>query len=110
MTHRLLTQSPFSFLFIYSFEKNQSLVNHRAVIQNYVIDMIINASSHRCSVCVCPRTCPVVTTVVSMARAVRKAFRESYVDRCGPLGVQLCTKYRLYASILYPLYLELLFV
>ena len=42
------------------------------------------------------RTCPVVTTVVSMARAVRKAFRESYVDRCGPLGVQLCTKYRLY--------------
>lgn len=45
-------------------------------------------------VCVCRRTCPVVTTVVGMARAVRKAVRESYVDRCGPLGVQLCTKYR----------------
>ncbi|KAI2652330.1 Alanine aminotransferase 2 [Labeo rohita] len=55
--------------------------------------------------CVCPTgtsgirceklTCPVVTTVVSMARAVRKGFRESYVDRCGPLGVQLCTKYRI---------------
>ncbi|KAK3522653.1 hypothetical protein QTP86_029123 [Hemibagrus guttatus] len=38
-------------------------------------------------------TCPVVTTVVSMARAVRKGFKESYVDRCGPLGVLLCTKY-----------------
>ncbi|MEQ2211621.1 hypothetical protein XENOCAPTIV_009559 [Xenoophorus captivus] len=54
--------------------------------------------------CTCPEgtaglrcerlTCPVVTTVVSTARAVRQAFRESYVDRCGPLGVQLCTKYR----------------
>lgn len=40
------------------------------------------------------RTCPVITVVVSTARAVRKAFRESFVDRCGPLGVQLCTKYR----------------
>lgn len=45
------------------------------------------------------RTCPVVTTVVSMARAVRKAFRESYVDRCGPFGVQLCTKYRLHVFL-----------
>ncbi|TNM87347.1 hypothetical protein fugu_005568 [Takifugu bimaculatus] len=55
--------------------------------------------------CTCPEgtaglrcerlTCPVLTTVVSMDRAVRKAFRESYVDRCGPLGVQLCTKYRI---------------
>ncbi len=49
------------------------------------------------------RTCPVVTTVVSMARAVRKAFRESYVDRCGPLGVLLCTKYRLLVFLLHPL-------
>lgn len=48
------------------------------------------------------RTCPVVTTVVSMARAVRKAFRESYVDRCGPLGVLLCTKYRLPVFLLHP--------
>ncbi|KAK1805472.1 hypothetical protein P4O66_019772, partial [Electrophorus voltai] len=40
-------------------------------------------------------TCPVVTTVVSMARAVRKGVRESYADRCGPLGVQICTKYRI---------------
>lgn len=46
------------------------------------------------SYCFPPRTCPIVTTVVSMARAVRKAFRESYVDRCGPLGIKLCTKYR----------------
>ncbi|KAG5849838.1 hypothetical protein ANANG_G00075950 [Anguilla anguilla] len=55
--------------------------------------------------CTCPEgtaglrceklTCPVVTTVVSMARAVRKGVRESYVDRCGPLGVHLCTKYRI---------------
>lgn len=50
--------------------------------------------------CLCLRTCPVVTTVVSMARAVRKAFKESYVDRCGPLGVKLCTKYRLTLSLL----------
>lgn len=55
---------------------------------------------------VCPRTCPVVTTVVSMARAVRKAFRESYVDRCGPLGVQLCTKYRFPVFLLHPLDLD----
>lgn len=47
-----------------------------------------------------------VTTVVSMARAVRKAFRESYVDRCGPLGVQLCTKYRLHVFLLHPLHLD----
>lgn len=47
-----------------------------------------------------------VTTVVSMARAVRKAFRESYVDRCGPLGVQLCTKYRLLVFLLHSLYLD----
>ncbi|TMS19921.1 Signal peptide, CUB and EGF-like domain-containing protein 1 [Larimichthys crocea] len=61
--------------------------------------------------CTCPEgtaglrcerlTCPVVTTVVSMARAVRKAFRESYVDRCGPLGVQLCTKYRINQARVY---------
>ncbi|RXN35956.1 fibrillin-3-like isoform X1 [Labeo rohita] len=61
--------------------------------------------------CVCPTgtsgirceklTCPVVTTVVSMARAVRKGFRESYVDRCGPLGVQLCTKYRINQARVY---------
>ncbi|KAM9848933.1 uncharacterized protein ACBR49_008224 [Aulostomus maculatus] len=61
--------------------------------------------------CTCPEgttglrcerlTCPVVTTVVSMARAVRKAFRESYVDRCGPLGVQLCTKYRMNQARVY---------
>ena len=56
--------------------------------------------------CLCSRTCPVVTTVVSMARAVRKAFRESYVDRCGPLGVQLCTKYRLHVFLLPPLALS----
>ncbi len=48
-----------------------------------------------------------VTTVVSMARAVRKAFRESYVDRCGPLGVQLCTKYRFRVFLLQPLHLDL---
>ncbi|KAI7789992.1 putative fibrillin-2 [Triplophysa rosa] len=46
-------------------------------------------------------TCPVVTVVVSMARAVRKGFRESYVDRCGPLGVQLCTKYRINQARVY---------
>lgn len=57
-----------------------------------------------------PRTCPVVTMVVSMARAVRKAIRESYVDRCGPLGVQLCTKYRLAVFLSYVLCVELLSV
>ncbi|KAK3522652.1 hypothetical protein QTP86_029122, partial [Hemibagrus guttatus] len=46
-------------------------------------------------------TCPVVTTVVSMARAVRKGFKESYVDRCGPLGVLLCTKYRINQARVY---------
>lgn len=61
--------------------------------------------------CTCPEgtagircerlTCPVVTTVVSMARAVRKGVRESYVDRCGPLGVQLCTKYRINQARVY---------
>ncbi|KAK6314419.1 hypothetical protein J4Q44_G00158780 [Coregonus suidteri] len=61
--------------------------------------------------CTCPEgtagircerlTCPVVTTVVSMARAVRKGVRESYADRCGPLGVQLCTKYRINQARVY---------
>ncbi|KAG9347705.1 hypothetical protein JZ751_003718 [Albula glossodonta] len=45
--------------------------------------------------------CVVVTTVVSMARAVRKGVRESYVDRCGPLGVHLCTKYRINQARVY---------
>lgn len=61
--------------------------------------------------CTCPEgtaglrcerlTCPVVTIVVSMARGVRKAFRESYIDRCGPFGVQLCTKYRINQARVY---------
>lgn len=40
-------------------------------------------------------TCPIVTTKLSTARAVRQGVRESYVERCGPLGAQLCTKYRI---------------
>ncbi|RXM29659.1 Alanine aminotransferase 2 [Acipenser ruthenus] len=39
-------------------------------------------------------TCPIITTTVSTTRAIRQGVRESYVDRCGPLGVHLCTKYR----------------
>lgn len=64
---------------------------HRNVL---IIQFFNRLYSHRAILSVCSRTCPVITTAVSMARAVRKAFRESYVDRCGPLGIQLCTKYR----------------
>ncbi|XP_051872445.1 wnt inhibitory factor 1-like isoform X2 [Pristis pectinata] len=40
-------------------------------------------------------TCPLVTLTVSTARATRRGVAESYVDRCGPLGVKLCIKYRI---------------
>lgn len=48
-------------------------------------------AGHRCE----KLTCPIVTTKLSTARAVRQGVRESYVERCGPLGAQLCTKYRI---------------